>query len=155
MNKKYIVELTNEEQGELRDLTSKGKTSARKIKRAQILLLADESQKDEAISKALYVSESTILRIKRKFVEEGLENALKEKARRGAERKLNGKQEAFLVALACSKPPQGRQIWTMQLLADQLVTLEVVDSISDETVRRTLKRGISSPGRGKNGVFRK
>ena len=150
--RKYIVELTGEEKEELTNLTRKGKASARKIKRAQILLLANEGKQDAVISQSLHVGASTVLRIKRKFVLEGLETALKEKPRRGAERKLNGKQEAFLVALACSQPPQGRQGWTMQMLADQLVRLEVVDAISDETVRRTLKKGTSNPGKGKNGV---
>jgi len=89
--------------------------------------------------KALRVAEATVFRMRRRFVEQGLEASLKEGPRPGKPRKLNGKQEAFLVALACSQPPEGRQSWAMQMLADQLVTLDIVETISDETVRCTLK----------------
>jgi transposase len=93
-------------------------------------------------------------RVRKRFVEAGLEAALRERPRPGGQRKLEGKQEAFLIALACSTPPEGRTSWTMQLLAYKLVELRVVDAISDETVRRTLKKTRSSRGRKRPGVFR-
>jgi transposase len=92
-------------------------------------------------------------RIRQRFVEDGLEAALSERPRPGGQRKLAGTQEAFLIALACSTPPEGRTCWTMQLLADRLVELQVVEAISDETVRRTLKKTSSSRGRRRPGVF--
>lgn len=148
--KKYVVDLTEVERRQLFDLTSKGKVSARKLKRAHILLLADEGRSDEAIASALHVSVPTVERIRRRFVTGNLDHALTEMMRPGARRKLDGKQEAFLVATVCSTPPEGRRCWTMQLLADRLVELKVVDSISDDTVRRTLKKTISSPGKKRN-----
>lgn len=151
--KKYVVDLTEVERKQLLDLTSKGKVSARKLKRAHILLLADEGRSDEAIAAALHVSVPTVERVRRRFVAGSLEQALNEQMRPGARRKLDGRQEAFLVATACSTPPEGRSRWTMQLLADQLVELKLVDSISDDTVRRTLKKTISSHGKKKNGAF--
>ena len=155
MKIKYIINLTTEERRELEQTTRKGQAPARRIKRAQILLHAAEDKTDKAVAEALHVAEATVFRTRRRFVEQGLEAALKESPRPGKARKLNGKQEAFLVALACSQPQEGRQSWTMQMLADQLVTLDVVGSISDETVRRTLKRGKSSLGKGGNGACRK
>jgi transposase len=148
------VTLTDEERETLRTLTKKGKASARKLARAHVLLLADEGATDETIAAALHVGTTTILRIRSRFVEEGLEAALQERPRPGAQRKLEGKAEATLVALACTEAPEGRSRWTMQLLADRLVTLEVVEAISDETVRRTLKRGTSSLGSKRSGAFR-
>lgn len=140
MAEKYIVNLTQDEYSELIALTSKGKTSSRIFKRAHILLLANEGYRDPAIAETLHVSESTVHRIREKFVCGGVEFALKEEPRAGSRRKLNGNVEAFLVATACSDPPDGRQRWTMQLLAHRLVEIQVVDSISDETVRRCLKK---------------
>lgn len=143
MRKIYLVDLSEEEKDELRSLTKKGKTSARKLNRARVLLLANEGETDKQIAKAVGVGTSTVERIRKRFVEEGgLEGVLNERPRPGGERKLDGKQEAHLLALACSDPPEGKKQWTMQLLADRLVELEVVDGISDETVRRTLKRGL-------------
>jgi transposase len=155
MKIKYIINLSEEEQRELEQMTHKGQAPARKIKRAQILLHANEGQTDKAVAQSLRIAEATVFRTRRRFVEQGLEASLKEGPRPGKQRKLNGKQEAFLVALACSQPPEGRQSWTMQMLADQLVVLDMVNSISDETVRRTLKRGKSSLGKGSNGAYRK
>lgn len=146
MNKLYIVNLTDEERARVRDLTKKGKVSARKLSRAHILLLADEGKVDSAIGEALHLHVTTIERIRKRFVEGGLDWALNERPRPGAQRKLNVKQEAYLLALACSSPPDGREDWTLKLLADRLVKLEIVDAISYETVRRTLKRGTSNPG---------
>ena len=152
MAKKYIVELTPDERDHLKDFVRRGKQSARRITRARILLHADAGRTDEQIWTALQIGKSTVERTRQRFVEEGLEAALSERPRPGQPRKLNGKQEALLVALACSDPPQGRQKWTMQLLADRLVELKVVDSIADETVRRVLKKTTSSHGRRSSGV---
>ena len=140
MTKKYVVELTDEERAQLIDLTSKGSTSARKIKRAHILLLAEAGKTDLEISQSLHTSVSTVERIRENFVENSLDRALNERSRPGRHLMLNGKQEAYLIALACSAPPPGRKCWTMQLLADRLVELGVIGSISDETVRLWLKK---------------
>lgn len=140
MNKRYVVDLTADERAELLTLLTKGVAPARKLTRARILLLADEGGTDGAIAAALHVHPATVERTRRRFVEGGLETALTEAPRPGGRPKLDGKQEAFLVALACSTPPEGRARWTMQLLADRLAELELVDAISDETVRRTLKK---------------
>ena len=143
---KYTVNLFEAEREQLRSITSKGKTTGRIVKRAQILLLADEGYSDETISIMLKVGESTVHRTRQRLVEEGMELALKERPRRGRKSKLEGKTEAFLVATACSEPPQGRESWTMQLLADRLIELNLVENISDETVRRTLKKTKSNLG---------
>jgi transposase len=140
MAKKYLVTLKNEEREELHVLIQKGKVRARKLNRIHILLLADEEEADEAIVNALHTTPSTVQRTRQRFVEEGFEAALHERRRPGKERILKGRQEAFLVALACTDPPTGRKRWTMELLADRLVELRIVDTISDETVRRTLKK---------------
>jgi transposase len=156
MRKKvYVVELTDDERQELHALIHGGTTRARMVNRAQILLHASEEKQDQEIAAALHTSESTVGRIRKRFVEDGLHGALREVVRPGGARKLNGEQEAHLVALACSDPPRGRGEWTMQLLADRLVTLGVVEAISDETVRRTLKRGASSRGCTSSGASRR
>jgi transposase len=155
MAKKYIVELTADEREHLKGFVSRGKQSARRLTRARILLLSDEGWTDEHIWTALQIGKCTVERTRQRFVEEGLEAALSERPRPGQPRKLNGKQEALLVALACSDPPKGHQKWTMQLLADRLVELKVVDSIADETVRRVLKKTMSNPGRRSNGASRR
>ena len=146
MEKRYIVNLSEEERKDLLGLINRGKTSARKVRRAQVLLLADEGKTDEFISKALHVAITTPGRLRKRFVEEGLEAALNEQPRPGGTPKLQGKDEAMLVALACSAPPEGRKRWSMQLLADRLVELGLFESLSDETVRRTLKKTTSSRG---------
>ncbi len=110
------------------------------LTRARILLLSAEGKSDDFIADALKVVPQTVRNIRKRFAQEGLEAALSERPRPGVQRKLDGKQEAFLIALACSDPPPGREHWTMQLLADKLVELGVVESISDETVRRVLKK---------------
>jgi transposase len=144
MRKVYIVDLSEEEKTELKSLSKKGTTSARKLNRAHVLLLANEGETDKAISGALGVGTSTVERVRKRFVEGGLSEALNERARPGGKRKLDGRQEAYLLALASGDPPEGRKRWTMQLLADRLVELEVLDSLSDETVRRPLKKGPSN-----------
>jgi len=148
VKKVYVVDLTPEERDELLALLKGGEARVRKTNRARILLLlADEGRTDqEVVAEALLTSVSTVERTRKRFVEGGLGRALEEAPRPGGERKLDGRQEAHLVALACSDPPEGRQRWTMQLLADRLVEAGGVEGISDETVRRTLKRGTSSRG---------
>jgi transposase len=154
MAKRYIVTLTEDERAHLLALTKKGTVSARKLTRAHILLQADVGGIDAGIAAALHVGIATVERVRKRFVEEGLEVSLNERPRPGGQRKLDGKQEAFLIALACSTPPEGRTSWTMQLLAHKLVELRAIDAISDETVRRTLKKTRSSRGRKRPGVFR-
>jgi transposase len=146
MRKKYLVTLTEAERTTLHDLTKKGKVAARKLTRAHVLLQADAGATDDTIAAALHIGRATVERIRKRFVEQSFEAALSERPRPGARRKLDGKAEATLVAWTCSTPPDDRTCWTMQLLADKLVELKVVDSISDETVRRTLKKTTSSPG---------
>ena len=146
MAKLYHVNLTEQERDALLALIQKGRTSARRVRRAQILLAAADGQHDAAIAWVLHSSVSTVERTRQRFVDAGLEAALHEQPRPGARPKLTGKQAAFLIALACSEPPTGRTCWTMQLLADRMVELAVVEAIADETVRRVLKKTRSSPG---------
>jgi transposase len=140
MAKRYIVTLTAAEREDLLALTKKGKIAARKLMRAHVLLQADARVSDEVIAAALHIGIATVERLRKRFVEEGLEASLTERPRPGGQRKLEGTQEAFLIALACSTPPEGRTCWTMPLLADRLVALGAVEAISDETVRRALKK---------------
>jgi transposase len=147
MNVRYRVELTQYERNELLALLSGGKQPARKLKRAQILLAADAGVGDEDIAASIGVGGSTIYRTKRRFVEGNLERALSEEVRPGAERKLTGKEEALLVATACSNPPAGRARWTLTLLADALVKLTPHESLSRETVRRRLAENDLKPWR--------
>lgn len=146
MAKKYIVNLSQDERTTLHALTAKGKTAARKVTRAHILLQADEGACDAEIARALHVGVATVERTRKRCVEEGVEAALTERPRPGAARLLSGKQAAHLVALACSDPPEGHKCWTMKLLADKVVALQMVPFISDETVRRVLKNRRSSRG---------
>jgi transposase len=146
MAKIYVVDLTEEERTFLLNLIKSGEHSARKINRARILLLADEDKRDREIAEALHTSVSTVQRTRQRFVEGNLGRALNEDPRPGGQKKLDGKGEAVLLALSRSEPPAGRKKWTMQLLADRLVELKMVDSISDETVRRELKKSVSSLG---------
>jgi transposase len=150
--KKYLVTLSGDERQSLAALISAGKASALKLARARILLKADQGPHgpawtDATISEALDVSHATVERVRQRFVERGLEQALgrKPQDRPSRERKFDGAAEARLIALACSAPPRGRTCWTMTLLADRLVELEVFESVSDETVRRVLKK--TSSGR--------
>ena len=151
--KKYKVTLTAEERQQLSALIATGKTAACKLAHARVLLHADAAPggpawTDERIAQAVAVGRATVERIRQRFVEQGLEAALgrKPQDRPSRPRKLDGRAEARLIALACSAPPQGRKEWTMQLLADQLVELEVIDAVCDETVRRALKKTRSSRG---------
>ena len=151
--KKYKVTLTAEERQQLQGLIAAGKAAAKKLAHAHILLKADAAGggpawPDDLIADAFNVSTDTVGRVRQRFVEQGLEAALvrKQQDRPSRERKLDGRAEARLIALACSAPPDGRKEWTMKLLADRLVELEVVDSVCDETVRRVLKKTNSSRG---------
>jgi transposase len=151
--KRYKVTLEAEERQQLHDLIAAGRAAARKLSHARILLKADAADggpawPDYRIAAALEVSTATVERVRQRFVEQGLDAALdrKHRERPAREIKLDGRAEAQLIALACSAPPEGRATWTMQLLADKLVELEVVPSISDETVRLALKKTRSSPG---------
>jgi len=145
MKKKYIVTLTQEEQQMLRQMVSRGKGAARKLMHARILLKADSSDgggwDDVAIAEGLEVGRATVERVRKEFVEDGFAAALeRKKPRRQYQRKLDGDGEAHLIALACSKSPEGTSRWTLRLLADRMVALEYVDDISHETVRQALKK---------------
>lgn len=140
MAKKYIVDLSEEEVYQLQSIIKKGKHKARTITRANILLMASEDETDSAIADRVRVHTATVQRTREKFVIGGLEFALEDEKHPPKPKKLDEKQEAFLIATACSNPPEGRVRWTMQLLADHLVKIGIIDSISDETVRQTLKK---------------
>jgi len=149
MNVRYRVTLTQFERDELGALLCGGKQAARKFKRAQILLAADAGVSDDEIALSVGVGGSTVYRTKRRFVEGNLERALSEELRPGAERKLTGKEEALLVATACSNPPAGRARWTLELLAGEMVKLTAHESLSRETVRRRLAESDLKPWRRK------
>jgi transposase len=149
--KKYVVDLSAEERTTLEPLRQRGKSSARKLTRARILLQADEGLRDEEIATALDVGIATGERTRQRFVEVNLE-ALNELPRPGGQRKLSGKQEAHVIAVACTPAPSGPTRWTLQLLADQVVELGFADSIARETVRQVLKKTRSNPGGTSRGV---
>ena len=143
--KKYVARLTPEEREELTDLVSRGKTAAQKIKRANVLLKIDTDGpkwSDRQAAEAFGCSERTVFSIRKRLVEEGLEAALgrKKRERPPIEPMLDGEREARLVQIACSEPPQGRARWTLKLLAEEMIALEIVESISPQTVMRTLKK---------------
>ena len=158
--KKYRVRLSAEEQEELKGLVSRGRGAAYKQTHARILLLVDEAQeggamKDEDIARALKVGSATVERVRRRGVEEEVEAALGRRQQVNRRpRKLDGEGEAYLVAMTCSQPPEGRAGWTLQLLADRLVGCEIVDSISAETVRQTLKKRSQALAEGSAGASR-
>lgn len=146
MEKRYRVTLVESERDDLRKLVSVGKAAAQKLVRARILLLADQSEggsskSDPAIVDSLGCGRASVERVRKRFVEEGLDAALNPRpSSRVYERKMDGQAEAHLIALACSTAPEGRSRWTLRLLSDQMVVLEHVESVSFETVRRTLKK---------------
>ena len=147
----HIVTLTFEERSSLQDLVAKGRTAAHKRLHAQILLKADAGParpgwKDKQIVEAFDTSIRTVERVRKRFVEEGVEAAINRKKRAPTPLMIDGDIEAHLIATACGKPPEGRECWTMQLLADRLIELKFLDTVSDETVRRTLKKTRSSLG---------
>jgi len=136
----YIVDLTKEERAYLLDFIKSDQKSARKLNRARILLQADEGKSDSEIAEALHTGTATVHRTRQRFVTGNLDGALNERPRLGGQKKLDENGEAVLETLAHSKPPAGRKRWTLQLLADRLVQLKVVDNISYETVRQELKK---------------
>ena len=152
MKKKYVVTLTEVERQMLQEMLSRGKAAARKLTHARVLLKADTSDgrpawSDDAIAQGLEVGRATVERIRREFVEEGLQAALeRRKSRREYQRALDGDGEAHLVAMACSRAPEGRSRWTLRLLAERMVQLEYVDQVSKDTVWRVLKKTSLSLG---------
>lgn len=157
---KVVVRLTGEERKSLTRLLRTGTHSAAMRRRAQILLKADadgpDAWTDEEVAEHVEVAENTVMRVRHQFASEGLEATLRRKKPTGRQyRKLDGKQEAQLIALACSPAPDGQARWTMELLADRLVEMKVVESIGSATVWRTLKKTTSSPGSSKSGSFRR
>lgn len=146
MKKKYPVILSDTERDDLKRLIATGTAPARKLTHARILLKADESAEgagwvDEKVADAVEVSQPTVSRVRKQYFEESLEAALNRRPpKREYHRKLDGEQEARLVALACSQPPEGHARWSLRMLADRLVELEIVEDISHQTVRRTLKK---------------
>src|SRR5262245_22618405 len=160
MRKRYAVELSEDERGYLKGLIAAGTAPARKLTHARILLKADQAPGgpgwvDEAIAEAVEVSQPTVFRVRRQYLEQGVDAALNRRPpSRRYERKLSGEQEARLVALSCGAPPDGQARWSLRLLADKLVELEVVDAISYQTVRRVLQKTSSSRGRRSSGASR-
>ena len=145
MNKKYIVRLKDQERKELENIARKGKTQAYRIKHANILLAVDAdgpNLSDEDSAQIFVCHQNTVRNVRQRFVEQGIEVALERKKRDKPPRefKIDGEKEAQLIAIACSEPPAGRAKWTLKMLADKLVELDIVDTISDQTVRRTLKK---------------
>lgn len=151
MKKKYPVTLTEAEREQCKSLIAAGTAPARKLTHARILLKADQSPEgpgwvDEAVAEAVEVSQPTVARVRKQYVQEGLQAALNRRPpNREYQRKLDGEQEAHLLALACGRPPEGQARWSLRLLADKLVELEVVGEVSYQTVRRILKKTTSSP----------
>jgi transposase len=145
-SKKYIVDLSPSERSELKIITNKGKTAAYKMNRARILLKADINQEgggwtDSKISESLNIGRATIERVRQRFVEEGLESALNRKEQQNRRPKIiDGEKEAYLIAIACSETPLGKSNWTLQMLADKMVELKVVEQVSIETIRQSLKK---------------
>jgi transposase len=150
--KKYKVELTPAERGQLETLTRKGRHSVRRVKRGLVLLAASDGEKDETIAARVGVTTNLVARTRKRYAEEGLEQALSERPRSGKPRRFDGRQDAYVIALACSDPPEGHARWTLRLLANRMVELKVVEGISHHTVGRMLKRGSSNRGSAANGA---
>ena len=152
MKQKYVVKLTETERSQLKELISSGEASARQIRRAYILLKSDTSDegpgwKYDQICEAFEVSSPTVYNIRKNYTEGGLKRAiLRKKPEREYKRRLDGEGEAHLIALACSKPPDGYESWSLRLLQDRMIRLEIVENISHETIRQTLKKTSSNPG---------
>ena len=145
-SKKYIVDLSSEERNHLEEITNKGKTAAYKMNHARILLKADINQEggawtDSKISEALNISDASIERVRKRLVEEGIESALnRREQKKRRQRIIDGEKEAYLIAIACSETPRGKSHWTLQMLADKMVELKVVEQVSIETIRQSLKK---------------
>lgn len=155
MRKRWLVDLTDAERVELESVTRRGRAPARKVAHARVLLLAADGLTDDEIAAATGTSRSLVERTRKRFVLSGLEVALWDKPRPGRGPMLDEHGRATLIALACANPPEGRTCWTMQLLANELVVRQVVPSISDETVRRELKKTGSSRGSRSTGASRR
>ena len=136
----FVVNLTEEDRDYLNQFISRGKASARSLARARILLMADEKYSNKAIAEVLKTTVPRVNRIRKRYCQEGLDSAINEKPRSGAPPKIDGTIEAQVTLLACSEPPEGRSTWTLQLLADRLVELEAIESISTMSVQRILKK---------------
>ena len=149
---KYKVKLTEAERSRLNEVSQRGKASVRTVKRALSLLKADQGLRDRELAGVLLINPATVARTRKRYVEEGLESAINDRPRPGRERKLDGKQEAHLIAFACSAAPAGHTHWTLQLLAGKVVELEFAESRSLATVRQLLKKTNSNLGRKKSGV---
>ena len=149
---KYRVELTESQEDRLNEVANRGISPARMVKRALALLKSNEGQVDAQIADALSISRRTVVRIRKRFCEEGLESALTERPRPGQKRRLDKRAEAYLVAVACSDPPEGHAHWTLKLLADKMVELDYVDSVARATIRKTLKKTNSNRGRRGSGA---
>lgn len=154
MGKKYLVRLTDDQRVALKERFTQALT-LRQRNRIQVLLRTDAGETDTAIADELAITTNTVANVRKRFATDGLEAALTEKPRCGGPAVLDGKGEATLIALACSKPPEGRVHWTAQLLANRLVELEIVEGVSDDTVRRVLKKVRSSRGRRRVGASRR
>jgi transposase len=152
--KKYIVDLSADEREQLLQLIRHGKQSARKVTRARILLKAADGLTDDQIASALNVGVATVERTRKRFVEENL-GALNERPRPGARPKLKGRQQAHIIALACSKAPEGHTHWSLRVLAGKVVELGFAESFSHESVRRVLKKTSLSPGKESNGAYQR
>ena len=152
MKQKYMVKLTDTERSQLKELISSGEASARQIRRAYILLKSDSSASGpnwdyQTICEAYEVSSLTVYNIRKNYTEGGLKRAiLRKKPERVYKRRLDGECEAYLIALACSEPPDGYERWSLRLLQDRMIRLEIVENISHETIRQTLKKTNSSLG---------
>jgi transposase len=140
MQKTFTVKLKSKEQKLLKKLISRGTEKARKLKRCHILLMANEQKTDAQITESLHVSMNTVFRIRQRYATNGLESALNEQQRSGQPPKFNGKQQAQITAIACSKAPEGRSRWTLRLLADKVVELDIVNSIAHKSVGNILKK---------------
>ena len=140
MNKKHSIVLSDEQRLQLVDLVKKGKAGAREIRRAHTLLMANTGSTDEAIAKSLHISVSTVERTRKQFCLDCLSVALKERPRSGKPAKITSTAEAYLIATTCSTLPDGSARWTLKMLADKLVSLEIIDSVSTNTIGRTLKK---------------
>lgn len=154
MEKRYIVRLTDDQRAALEERFA-GALTLRQRNRVQVLLRADRGESDGQIAAGLGIATGTALNIRRRFAAEGLDAALAEKPRRGVPAKLDGKAEAIVVALACSEAPDGHARWTARMLANRLVELEVVESVSEDTILRVLKKTRSSRGRSSRGASRR
>ena len=149
----FVIKLTAEDRDYLTQFIRRGKSSARSLARARILLMADEGYSNKEIVEVIKVSRPTVNHIRKRYCQEGLDSAINEKPRSGAPPKIDGTIESQVILLACSKPPEGKSTWTLKLLADKLVELEVIESISIMTVQRILKKARPSLGRRLDGVL--